>query len=338
MTNRVITYEMRSKGYDVFKNARNLKQLNDTFSRLYSTPKEYDLMRTRKRIDGTLKPIGVKKYAAPDDSPEGILFELFNIHKRTDLYVLCSGGKDSICLAHYISTHHPDKFKGLIFIDTGVGIKKTEEWLKKYTKEMGWKLHIVSPDPYDVYFARAKAQGFPGAGAHNITMMYLKYYPLRKFMFSDPQRKYNGVCVSGTRKFESNRRGINTTAIDADGNLMFVSPFFTKTDEYVYKYLIENGLKRTPVHDILGMSGECMCGCYAGVGEREIIKDLDPSLEQKLSDAERHILEQGTDEAKKCGIWGRAKKYTKTKVDPNVEAIICGTECGGSTMRGTEAI
>ena len=50
------------------------------------------------------------------------------------------------------------------------------------------------------------------------------------------------------------------------GNLWFGSPFFYKTTEETYRYIHENGLRITPVHDILGMSGECMCGSFATFG------------------------------------------------------------------------
>ncbi len=337
LTDDVITYELRPKGYKTFQNARNIKQLDANFSRLYSTQKEYDLLRQRTRINGKLKPLGVKHYFCPDESPEGIIKETIEIHKRKDFYVACSGGKDSICLAHYISTHHPDKFKGLVFIDTGVGISKTREWLKDYAKEMGWKLYIIKPNPPDAYTNIVLKFGFPGAGYHNIVMRVLKYVTLRTFAF-DPVRKSTTCIISGTRKFESKRRAINTRPINKDGLFYFSSPFYTKTDEETYAYLLKHGLKRTPIHDVLGMSGECMCGCYADVNEREIIRQQDPELDQYITWLEEQVQVRGTDRAKKSPVWGKGR-YTKKKkqvVNPDIEAVICGTECGGGTMRGVE--
>ncbi len=334
----VVAYEVRPRGYEVFKNARNIEQLDNRFSRLYSTPKEYDLLRFRARVNGKIKRIGVKKYFTPDESPEGILNEMIKIHKRKDFYVACSGGKDSICLAHYIETNYPDNFKGLVFIDTGVGIAATQDWLTDYAQKMGWKLNIVRPDPPDVYTDIVLKLGFPGVGFHNIIMRRLKYMAMREFAFSD-DRKFKHCFISGTRKFESQRRAINTVPITCDGRFTFCSPFYGKTDEFVYKYLLENGLKRTPVHDKLGMSGECMCGCFAQVNERGLIKELDPKLYEYITWLEDQIQVNGTDLAKKSPKWGGvtlALKHEKNIVDPNVEAVICGTECGGGTMRGTE--
>lgn len=337
------TYEITEKGKLQFSKARNIVQFSNTFSRLYSTPQEYDAMRWRIRIDGRLKPVKVKFYEAQNNTPEEIIREVIQIHKRTKFYVACSGGKDSICLAHYIEQNHPDKFQGLVFVDTGVGVKQTQEWLIKYCKEKNWKLHIEKPvlpkklkstDP-DVYGWFVFRQGFPGPGAHNETMRRLKYITLRTFAFR--HGKYDHAIISGTRRFESKRRMINTRPISKDSNFLFCSPFFNKQDSDVYRYLLENGLKKTPVHDILGMSGECMCGCYSKAGERELVKQLDPDLDAYFTSLEKRIAVEGTAKARLSPIWGRGPvKPQKEKIDTSLEAYICGEECGGSTMRGTE--
>ncbi len=338
----VVTYEIRPRGYEVLKNARNIKQLDKNFSRLYSTPKEYDQLRMRMRINGKLKPHpSIKRYYSPDESPKGIIDELINIHKRTDFYSLCSGGKDSISIAHFVSTNYPDNFKGIVFIDTGVGIKTTKEWLIEYAEKMGWKLYILKPDPPDTYFERTRRLGFPLSGTHNIVMGHLKFRPMLRFIQDDPRRKHHGAYMSGTRKFESHRRNITTAPVDKSGNLVFCSPFYATTTEDTYKYLITHNLKITPVHKTLGRSGECMCGSFPAVGEKELLKELDPELYNKIEETEKWLLEHGTEDARKRHIWGEVPKGKKKKVkqviDPNIEAIICGTECGGGTMRGSEA-
>ena len=337
------TYEITDKGRLQFSKARNITQLSNTFSRLYSTPQEYDAMRWRTRVDGKLKPLSVKFFEAQNNTPENIITEVTQIHKRTKFYVACSGGKDSICLAHYIEQNHPDKFQGLVFVDTGVGVKQTQEWLIKYCKEKNWKLHIekavlpkkLKSTETDVYSWFALHHGFPGPGMHNITMRILKYVTLRTFAFR--QGRHDHAIISGTRKFESDRRAINTRPISKDGNFFFCSPFFNKQDSEVYKYLLENGLKKTPVHDILGMSGECMCGCYAKVGERELVKQLDPDLDAYFTSLEKRIPVEGTAKAKLSPIWGQGPvKQQKEKINASLEAYVCGEDCGGGTMRALE--
>ena len=336
-----ITYEVRPEGFEVFKNAHKIKQLDEGFCRLYSTPKEYDALRLRTRINGKLKQEGVKLYQAQNNTPEQIINEVIKIHGRTDFYVACSGGKDSICLAHYIKTNYPDNFKGLLFVDTGVGIELTKQWLKEYAEKKGWPLHIVKHDDRISYESIVLGVGFPGAGFHNWVMKILKFVPMRTFAF-EKDRKFKHCIISGTRRFESKRRSINTKPITREGNFYFCSPFYDQTDEWVYRYLLENGLEITPVHKILGMSGECMCGCFAGLGEREIIKQLDPKLDAQLTELENKIAAGDSEKAKKSPKWGAANNKKNTNqtslVDPEIEANICGTECGGGTMRGMENI
>ena len=177
--------------------------------------------------------------------------------------------------------------------------------------------------------------GFSRAGDDNMVMRMLKYVTLRRFAFK--RGRHDHAIISGTRKFESDRRKINTRPISKDGNFFFCSPFFNKQNSDVYQYLLENGLKKTPVHDVLGMSGECMCGCYSKAGERELVKQLDPDLDAYFTSLEKRIPVEGTAKAKLSPIWGRGPvKPQKEKIDAGLEAYICGEECGGSTMRGTE--
>ena len=333
-----ITYEVRPEGIEGFKKAHKIKQLDKNFCRLYSSREEYDALRLRTRINGKLQQEGVKLYQAQNNSPKEILDEVIKIHGRTDFYVACSGGKDSISLAHWINANYPDNFKGLLFVDTGVGIELTKQWLKEYAEKKGWDLHIVKHADHISYEQIVLDQGFPGAGFHNLIMKILKFVPMRTFAF-EKDRKFKHCIISGTRRFESKRRSINTKPITREGNFYFCSPFYDQTDEYVYRYLLENGLEITPVHKMLGMSGECMCGCFAGMGEREIIKQLDPKLDARLTELEKKIAESGSDKARMFPLWGKGRVSTKKQyVNQNLEAAICGAECGMGTMRSLENV
>ena len=95
-----VKLELGKKHDLIMSQAPQIKQLNSNFSRLYNNSKEYDLLRIREREIETnrLKPQGFRSYICPDESPEEIMKELMNIHGRTQFYVLCSGGKDSISI------------------------------------------------------------------------------------------------------------------------------------------------------------------------------------------------------------------------------------------------
>ncbi|KKK78050.1 hypothetical protein LCGC14_2847460, partial [marine sediment metagenome] len=340
---------------EIINNAKNINQLNNTFSRLYTNTKEYDLIRSRERNIETkrLRPLSFRSYNCPIETPEEIMKELVSIHKRTEYYALCSGGKDSISVGHWIMTNFPEQFKGFVHIKTNIGVKKTTDWLIEYCEKMGWVLKIIEPKPPNVYDELVLKYGFPSAGAHTIVMRKLKYSTMRRFAFENPHRKFNHSLISGIRVFESSRRMNNYKgAIQRDGNLWFTAPFFKKSDEWVYKYLLTNGLKRTPVHDILGMSGECECGSFASYGEREKLKLLDPELMHHIEYLEDQIQLHGTPLAKKYPKWGNTSHtpeevdkimkdlYSKGIIDKikDLEEVVCGVECGAGTMRGLKNV
>jgi len=185
--------------------------------------------------------------------------------------------------------------------------------------------------------------GFPGINSHSPTMGMLKWHTMRRWFKKHANKQ--GVFISGVRKFESNRRNKNfPLPISKDSGILFACPFFYKTSEWVYRYLHENGLRITPVHDKLGFSGECMCGCYAGRGEKDIMIELDPQLADYIAWLEEGVKKFGTDAAKKYPTWGGKTQSSmqemqmRTLLDqfiPDaVSDTVCGAECGPGTLRG----
>ena len=350
----LFTLEANRRCVPIYEKASNIKQQSDKFSRLYENTKDIEKLMSRYRGNDTktLKPVGIYFYPSVDLSPEGIINEVLTIHGRKTFWVLCSGGKDSISVVHYIATNFPDQFAGVLHINTGVGIKLTTTWLEEYCKKMGWPFQMRSP-PEGTYRDIVLKVGFPNAGLHTIVMRLLKLITMRKFISETPERKANHALIGGIRAFESDRRMVNAKSpISRDGSLFFVNPFLMKEDEWVYKYLLTNGLEKTPVHKYLGMSGECMCGSYAGMGEREKIKFLDPELDAFLTQLTKDIQLYGTDRAKKYPVWGagyaskeETEEIMKTMLSTQeiekanaMEQTVCGVECGAGTLRGQENI
>lgn len=355
MVKKQYTLELGKKYQETIQSSHTIQQSHPDFSRLYSDTKSYDNLRIRQREVGTkrLRPVSFRDYQCPDETPDGIVKELTDIHERTQFYCLCSGGKDSMSIGHWVLDNYPEQFKGFMHIKTNIGIKQTTDWLVEYCEKMGWPLEVVEPNPPDAFDQFVLKFGFPGPGAHSMIMGRLKYSTMRRFAFENSTRKDNHALISGIRAFESNRRAARYKgAIQRDGRLWFAAPFFKKSDEWVYKYLLTHGLKRTPVHDILGMSGECECGSFAGYGERERIKLLDPGLMEHIEYLEDQVQLHGTPMAKKFPKWGNTN-HTQEEVDAimkeiydegiidkikDLEEVVCGVECGPSTMRGQENI
>ena len=122
------------------------------------------------------------------------------------LYVLFSGGKDSVCVLHFIATNFPDKFAGAVFTNTGLGSQETRKFVINYCKEMGWKLYLTYPQEKERFQKIMLKNGFATPGSHRIWMGYLKYHAW--YYFSKWRKKElneNMAFISGVRKKNLNK-------------------------------------------------------------------------------------------------------------------------------------
>ena len=296
---------------------------------------------------GSVKSTGIKHYSVRVKTPEGILQEVEEVHHRTKFYALASGGKDSVSICHWLAGR--EKLEAVVHIKTNIGIRATTDFMTDLCNDMGWPLHVIEPSPKHTYASHVLSYGFPGPGFHNRIMGKLKYKTMRDFALTIDKKHH--CLISGVRKYESDRRNANyPEPIQSDGNLWFASPFFYRTSEEVYNYVHVNGLRITPVHDVLGMSGECMCGAFAGRGEKKLIRELDGGLADYIDWLEDGVQRFGTAQAKKYPKWGESARMSELdqqiqitefiRENPDLndadmfEGQICGQECGPGTLRG----
>jgi 3'-phosphoadenosine 5'-phosphosulfate sulfotransferase (PAPS reductase)/FAD synthetase len=185
---------------------------------------------------------------------------------------------------------------------------------------------------------------------HSAIMKLIKYNTMKKFIQEPEFRNKHPAIVGGVRKFESVRRfGSYNTPITQETDLWFVNPIFYETQEEVYKYFIENGLKRSPTYETLGFSGECMCGSFASVDEAIMLKRVDPKLFEFIEWITEGIKKFGSSTAKRYSKWGDSADFDEVKNQELLEVFFnedelehldkmaintCGSECGASTMKG----
>lgn len=279
---------------------------------------------------------------------EGIIARAEELGRDTFI-VGYSGGKDSGKVLHKLI--EMGKNPRVLHLRTNTGVKITEDFVIKQCEDMGVKLDIREPTPLSyAYVAYCLEFGFPGPNMHSAIMKILKYNTMKKYV-QEPQFKgKNPAIIGGVRKFESVRRmGNYNTPITQEGDLWFVNPIFYETDEQVYRYFIENGLKRSPSYETLGFSVECMCGSFATKGEAELLKQVDPERFAFIEWITDGIKRFGSKEAKKYAKWGQTQDFndirnqqileqffTKDELD-NIDKMAvntCGSECGMGTMRG----
>lgn len=317
---------------------------------VFTTPIRYhDIMQYKQQSKTSIKSRGLKFIRPTAETPEAIIHDLETIYNRTKFYALTSGGKDSMTVCHWLAEQ--GKLEAAVHIQTNIGVRETTDWLVSYCDDMNWKLYTIQPKPKFTYASFVLEYGFPGPMAHKMIMGLLKYKTMRDFALTID--RHNHCLLSGVRKFESQRRlGNYPEPIQNDGNMWFGCPFFYYTTEEIYRYVHIHGIKITPVHRTLGMSGECMCGSYATKGEKRLIKDLDVSLAGYIEWLEEGVQRFGTPQAKRHSTWGGSIKMSDIEQQkmldiffdarPDLKDVeqmqygICGEECGAGTMRGTE--
>jgi 3'-phosphoadenosine 5'-phosphosulfate sulfotransferase (PAPS reductase)/FAD synthetase len=160
------------------------------------------------------------------DDELSIISNAVKHYNLDSVFCLFSGGTDSLA-ATYVASHHP-LFKGVIHLDTGIGIPDVQEYVIQVCKSQGWELKIykameyrkrngeLAPQNYDDLVRR---YGFPGPVNHKVMYSRLKEYPLQqanreiKSIFKSP------AFVTGIRIAESARRAKNYASNFSGGGL-----------------------------------------------------------------------------------------------------------------------
>lgn len=269
-------------------------------------------------------------------TPEQIMDDLINNHKKTKFYVLFSGGKDSVSVAHYIATNYPEYFKGVVFTNTGIASPITRKFVLDYCKEMGWTLFFTWARKR--YYDIVLEHGFPNPASHKVVMGYLKFQSWYYFLRSV---KKDSCFISGVRKKESWARNkirfYTKKPIDINATLTFAKPFLYKNGTQMLEYFVKNGLKKTKAYDYFDKSGECWCGCFYNEWELKMLEKYDPFVFNSIKWLEKQVQLKGTKEAKKFPNWGRSVGAESSQMqktlgdfefdDSSVNEDYCGESC-----------
>lgn len=264
-------------------------------------------------------------------TPEEIISDLINIHKKTNFYVLLSGGKDSMCTAHYIATNYPENFRGVVFTNTGIASPVTRQFVIEYCKQNNWPLFMTWARKS--YYETVLEHGFPNPKSHRVIMGYLKFHSWYYFM---RDMKKDSAFISGVRKKESmvrnKKRFYTKTPIDVNATLTFAKPFLYKNGTQLIEYFVKNGLKKSPAYDYFDKSGECWCGCFYNEWELKMLEKHDPLVYGTIKWLESQVQKFGTKEAKKFPHWGRSvgaeiSESQTTFADFDVNEDYCGESC-----------
>ena len=88
----------------------------------------------------------------------------------TSFYVAYSGGKDSGIVLDVVAKNYPNNFKGVVFVNTGIGTQATIDFVKDYCQKKCYPLFIVKPEN-----VKRKKDGTPFGYEDLIELFFLKF-------------------------------------------------------------------------------------------------------------------------------------------------------------------
>ena len=206
-----------------------------------------------------------------------------------EIYVMFSGGKDSLVALHLVRSVYPDRTKAL-FINTGIATPGLLDYVKEVTDEMGVPLVVIGPK-YD-YFELVQKKGFPTI-THRWCKHFLKLEPLKDFL-KDKNRD-GLVLVTGVRRDESwmKSRAKKFYYNEVFGVHMY-SPVYELTSEDVEDYIKQHGLKKNPLYDIYGKAYDCWCSAYKSPADFAVLAIKAPEFFKRFVEAEAKLRNGGS--------------------------------------------
>lgn len=200
-------------------------------------------------------------------------------YRPTEVWAGFSGGHDSLVVAHLLAQQ--PYFTGVFHADTGIGIEATREYVRAFAAEQGWRLEEIKTD--ESYDRIVRRIGFPGAAYHRIMYARLKDRCVAELLRRRKQKRSDRILLAtGIRNSESRRRMGYADTTTKVGACVWVNPLLHWSRDDRDSYIAIHGLRRNPIADALGMSGECLCGAYAKPGELARIRAIDPIVAARL--------------------------------------------------------
>jgi len=256
-----------------------------------------------------------------------IIQQALEKYNPVKVILLFSGGHDSMC-----STHYSASYLDLIGVkytvyhgNTGIGIKETRDYVHSVVEHFKWDYFEGHPRNGETYEDIIKRWGFPGPTRQSHQMMYirLKERALKKYVThsckSSVHARENVLLLSGIRQQESKIRMGYKDHTRKENSCVWSNPIFHWSEKDCERYMLENNLPRNPVKDKICISGECLCGAFAGKEELAEIKSCYPATYAEIQ--RLHKV------AEECGHpWGWAsgpQEWYKNHPPGQIDMFMC---------------
>ena len=246
----------------------------------------------------------------PVERPSAIqIIERVMERKPVAIFALFSGGDGSLAATHWAMNNVPGC--QVAHIDTGIGIPATQAFVRETCEREGWPLTVMraKEDCGQDYDEIVTKHGFPGPAVHQKMYSLLKERAIRKLVANHKTKRSDKVALlTGVCHDDSQRRsGYGGAEITAVGAQLWVNPQYWSGQSWTYHYLIEQALPRNPVSELLGMSGECLCGSFAEEGELAIVRRVCPATAARIEAIQQRIHNRHP--------WGWEQRPPKTRDD-----------------------
>lgn len=154
---------------------------------------------------------------------EAIYRAAIDEYKPSKVFALFSGGDDS--LAATIFASRQEGFSGVVHINTGIGIKEANRFVRRTCSEQKWPLIELHPTD-KTYRDFVLEFGFPGPAAHKYCYIWLKERPLQWFIANVAKNTHRDkvALITGVRLQESTRRMGYVQKIQTQGSRLWVAP------------------------------------------------------------------------------------------------------------------
>ncbi|MDO3023459.1 hypothetical protein DDK07_07620 [Mycobacteroides abscessus] len=203
--------------------------------------------------------------------------------------VLFSGGNDSTVLAHLMRA----RADYAVHANTTIGIEETRQFVRNTCAD--WELPLLERRPPQSYRELVIERGFPGPAMHFKIYQRLKERSLRtvrRELVASPRRE-RVLYIAGRRRSESVRRQ-DVPLHEREGSTIWASPLamWTKLDLNTYR-LVMGDVPVNRVSELLDMSGECLCGCFAKPGELDRIRAHFPETGAEIDELQSQVRAAG---------------------------------------------
>jgi len=232
----------------------------------------------------------------PLNRSRAVLQTLAEEHDPDHVYAAVSGGDDSTTALHVAANSDVIELDGVVHLDTGIGISKTEEHVRSLCESLGVDLVVLGNDNarfgHERYEHLVTQFGFPGANpiAHDQMWKNLKDKLTGRFNSS---LAGDLALISGVRKHESQNRykELSKGAIQEVSGITWASPLIDFTDDDLKAYRDHHEMEENIVSALLCTSGECLCGSFADRNSLPLIEQYFPDAAQQIYHLEWEVLE-----------------------------------------------